>query len=74
MTKCRRRRDDKTCDEGPRRRIQHGPGLLVPHGEIVVTVGAGQGAAEGQLDGPIQGNPLASQAVLDTPAEIDVTL
>ena len=34
----------------------------------------GQGAAEGHLDGPIQGNPLASQAVLDTLAEINVTL
>jgi len=51
-----------------------GPGLRVPHREIVVAVGAGQGAAEGQLDGPIQGDPLASQAVLDTFTEIDVTL
>ncbi len=30
-----------------------GPGLCVPHGEIVVAVSAGQGAAEGHLDGPI---------------------
>jgi len=51
-----------------------GPGFPVPHGEIVVAVSAGQGTAEGHLDGPIQGNPLASQTVLDTLAEIDVTL